>query len=159
MARKLAALLSVIPVVLALNNGLAITPQMGWNTWNHFGCSIDQDTIVSAAQATISNGLDKLRYTCECQQHHGSGHHSRRVSSTSFQTSLAMIVWTYYSYTCAILSLRIALGWQANARDPSTGAPVEDPSKFPNGIKAVADQIHSLGLKVRGRRSWSCPRF
>ncbi|PIL32160.1 hypothetical protein GSI_06866 [Ganoderma sinense ZZ0214-1] len=107
MAPKLVALLSVLPAALALNNGLAITPQMGWNTWNHFGCGIDQDTIVSAAQALISNGLDKLGYNY----------------------------------------VLVDDCWQADARDPSTGAPVEDKSKFPNGIKAVADQVHSLGLK------------
>ena len=59
----------VLPVFVsytyAANNGLAITPQMGWNTWNHFGCGISQDTIVNAAKALISNGLDKLGYECE----------------------------------------------------------------------------------------------
>lgn len=39
--------------------------------------------------------------------------------------------------------------WHASSRDPKTGAPVADPEKFPNGIKALADEIHSLGLKVR----------
>ncbi|KAI1797693.1 glycoside hydrolase [Ganoderma leucocontextum] len=107
MARKLAVLLSALPAALALNNGLALTPQMGWNTWNHFGCGINQDTIVSAAEALISNGLDKLGYNY----------------------------------------VLVDDCWQADARDPSTGAPVEDKSKFPNGIKAVADQVHSMGLK------------
>ena len=51
------------------------------------------------------------------------------------------------------LHLRVATGWQSDARDPDTGAPVEDKSKFPDGIKAVADQVHSLGLKVRCRSS------
>ena len=32
-------------------------------------------------------------------------------------------------------------------RDPSTGRIVPDPSKFPNGISGVADQVHALGLK------------
>ena len=65
MARILLAFVSAVPAVLALNNGLALTPQMGWNTWNHFGCGISQDTIVNAAKALISNGLDKLGYECE----------------------------------------------------------------------------------------------
>jgi alpha-galactosidase len=38
-------------------------------------------------------------------------------------------------------------GWHAPARDPTTGAPLADPVRFPNGIKAVADQVHALGLK------------
>lgn len=38
--------------------------------------------------------------------------------------------------------------WHASSRDPATGAPRADPGKFPNGIKALADQVHALGLKV-----------
>jgi len=39
------------------NNGLAVTPQMGWNTWNHFGCSISEDLVLGAAQVVA----DKLQ--------------------------------------------------------------------------------------------------
>ncbi|KIJ40316.1 glycoside hydrolase family 27 protein [Sphaerobolus stellatus SS14] len=46
----------------ALDNGLALTPQMGWNTWNHFGCGISEDTILSAANAIKQHNLDKLGY-------------------------------------------------------------------------------------------------
>ncbi|EIM81948.1 alpha-galactosidase [Stereum hirsutum FP-91666 SS1] len=44
------------------SNGLAITPQMGWNTWNHFGCDISEDTIVSAAQAFVNYNLTQYGY-------------------------------------------------------------------------------------------------
>ncbi|KAG9002358.1 hypothetical protein FRB94_003974 [Tulasnella sp. JGI-2019a] len=47
---------------LALENGLARTPQMGWNTWNYFSCGISEDTILSAAQALVDTGLKKLGY-------------------------------------------------------------------------------------------------
>ena len=66
MTRSLLALLSALPAVLALNNGLALTPQMGWNTWNHFGCDISEDTILSAANAILDNKLDEFGYECEC---------------------------------------------------------------------------------------------
>lgn len=46
------------------SNGLAITPQMGWNTWNHFGCDISEDTIVSAAQAFLNYNLTQYGYEC-----------------------------------------------------------------------------------------------
>jgi len=49
--------------VFAHDNGLAITPPMGWNTWNKYGCSINEDIILSAAKAIKSEGLDKLGYT------------------------------------------------------------------------------------------------
>ena len=65
MARAFLSFLSALPAVMALNNGLALTPQMGWNTWNHFGCGISEDTILSAAKALISNNLTSYGYECE----------------------------------------------------------------------------------------------
>lgn len=50
---------------LAADNGLAVTPQMGWNTWNHFGCNINEDTILDAANAVIANNLTQFGYECE----------------------------------------------------------------------------------------------
>lgn len=58
---------ALVPLALAgfasaYNNGLALTPQMGWNTWNTFACNISEDTILSAAKSIKSEGLDKLGY-------------------------------------------------------------------------------------------------
>ena len=44
------------------------------------------------------------------------------------------------------------IGWHASSRDNSTGAPVADATKFPNGIKDLSDKIHTLGLKVCGEK-------
>jgi alpha-galactosidase len=38
-------------------------------------------------------------------------------------------------------------GWMAMQRDSITGNLVADPVKFPHGMKAVADYVHSKGLK------------
>ena len=39
-------LLLLLPsATLSLNNGLGRTPQMGWNSWNHFGCGVNQSVI------------------------------------------------------------------------------------------------------------------
>ena len=46
----------------ALDNGLGLTPQMGWNTWNKFGCNINETVIKEAADQIKSLGLDKLGY-------------------------------------------------------------------------------------------------
>jgi alpha-galactosidase len=51
--------------VYAADNGLGLTPQMGWNTWNHFGCDISEDTIMSAAQAMVAKNLTQFGYECE----------------------------------------------------------------------------------------------
>eukprot|EP00123_Amoebidium_parasiticum_P015039 comp22754_c0_seq1/m.35515 comp22754_c0_seq1/g.35515 ORF comp22754_c0_seq1/g.35515 comp22754_c0_seq1/m.35515 type:complete len:429 (-) comp22754_c0_seq1:79-1365(-) len=46
----------------ALDNGLGLTPQMGWNSWNKFGCTISEDLIKDTADALISTGLAAAGY-------------------------------------------------------------------------------------------------
>ncbi|KAK8276577.1 hypothetical protein V6Z11_D10G209500 [Gossypium hirsutum] len=48
--------------IFQLNNGLALTPQMGWNSWNFFACSISEDLIKETADALVSTGLADLGY-------------------------------------------------------------------------------------------------
>ncbi|KAJ6846443.1 alpha-galactosidase-like [Iris pallida] len=45
-----------------LDNGLALAPQMGWNSWNHFHCNIDEKVIKETADAMVSTGLSSLGY-------------------------------------------------------------------------------------------------
>lgn len=90
---------------LALNNGLGLTPQMGWNSWNFFACNINETVIRSTADTLISSGLAKVGYDF----------------------------------------VNIDDCW-ADHRD-SDGNVVADAKTFPSGIKALADYVHSLGLK------------
>ena len=46
--------------VLGLDNGLGKTPQMGFNTWNHFGCNINETLIKETADALVASGLAAL---------------------------------------------------------------------------------------------------
>ncbi|MFI6458384.1 glycoside hydrolase family 27 protein [Streptosporangium amethystogenes] len=46
----------------ALNNGVGRTPPMGWNTWNTFGCNINETLIRQTADALVSNGMRDLGY-------------------------------------------------------------------------------------------------
>ncbi|XP_031497497.1 alpha-galactosidase 3 [Nymphaea colorata] len=48
--------------ILQLDNGLARTPQMGWNSWNFFACDINEKVIKETADALISTGLADLGY-------------------------------------------------------------------------------------------------
>ncbi|QRV77859.1 glycoside hydrolase family 27 protein [Ceratobasidium sp. AG-Ba] len=54
--------LGLLGSVKAAENGLARTPQMGWNTWNKFACDISEDLILSAADAVVNTGLKDLGY-------------------------------------------------------------------------------------------------
>jgi len=41
---------------------LALTPPMGWNSWNKFGCDINEKTIREVADAMVSSGLREAGY-------------------------------------------------------------------------------------------------
>ena len=41
-------------------NGLAITPQMGWDNWNAFGCDVDEELLLNTAQKMVDYGLRDL---------------------------------------------------------------------------------------------------
>jgi alpha-galactosidase len=69
MAGKM-ALMSSIAVILAstafqakaLDNGLAKTPPMGWNSWNIFGGDINESKIKEIADVMVSSGMKDAGY-------------------------------------------------------------------------------------------------
>ena len=84
---------------------LALTPPMGWNSWNKFGCNVSADMIKGMADAMVKSGMKDAGY----------------------------------QYVV------IDDCWQV-ARDQDANI-VADPKRFPDGIKALADYVHALGLK------------
>jgi len=62
-----------VSLVNALDNGLALTPPMGWLSWERFGCTTDckefpnscisEKLYVEMADQLVELGLDKLGYT------------------------------------------------------------------------------------------------
>jgi alpha-galactosidase len=60
-AVPLAALVSASPA-LALNNGLAVTPPMGWNDWNAYGCNVSEQLVEQTALAMHNDGLQAAGY-------------------------------------------------------------------------------------------------
>ena len=48
---------------------------------------------------------------------------------------------------CADDFIQIDDCWAASQRDPS-GAIVADPTRFPSGMKALADYVHGKGMKL-----------
>lgn len=103
-----AALAALMPAPVAAQKfeGLAKTPPMGWNSWNHYGCNIDEKLIRKTADALVDSGMRDAGYT-------------------------------YVNLDDCWHGARDADGWiQA------------DPVRFPSGIKALADYVHSKGLKI-----------
>ncbi len=89
----------------ALDNGLAKTPPMGWNSWNKFACDVSEDLIKQMADAMVSTGMRDAGYEY----------------------------------------LVIDDCWQVS-RDKE-GNIIPDPKRFASGMKALADYVHSKGLK------------
>jgi alpha-galactosidase len=48
--------------VRAWDNGVALTPPMGWNSWNKFGCKVSEDLLKSMADGMISSGMKDAGY-------------------------------------------------------------------------------------------------
>jgi alpha-galactosidase len=85
---------------------LALTPPMGWNSWNTFQTNINEQMLRDMVDAYVSSGMKDAGYT-------------------------------YFV---------LDDGWMAMERD-ANGSLVADPKKFPSGMKAFADYVHSKGLK------------
>ena len=89
----------------AVASHLALTPPMGWNTWNKFACNVSEDLVRGMADAVVKSGMKEAGY----------------------------------QYVI------IDDCWQVG-RDRE-GNILPDPQRFPSGMKALGDYIHSLGLK------------
>jgi alpha-galactosidase len=59
---KVLLLFIVLPLIFALDNGVGLTPPMGWNSWNHFGCKINENLIKETADILVSTGLAAKGY-------------------------------------------------------------------------------------------------
>jgi alpha-galactosidase len=55
-------LLAMLPSALCLGNGLALTPSMGFNTWNAFGSDINEQLILQTAGFMKNMTLVQLGY-------------------------------------------------------------------------------------------------
>ncbi|MGE5812642.1 MAG: glycoside hydrolase family 27 protein [Ignavibacteria bacterium] len=99
----------IVSIALSIHaqkfENLALTPPMGWNSWNHFACEINEKLIRETADAMVSTGMKDAGY----------------------------------------LYINIDDCWHGE-RD-SLGFIHPDSSRFPSGMKALSDYIHSKGLK------------
>ncbi len=101
----IAALVLAGHVHAAKFEGLALTPPMGWNTWNKFACNVSEDLIKQTADSMVASGLKDAGY----------------------------------------VYLVIDDCWHGSRDDQGFIHP--DPKRFPSGMKALGDYLHSKGLK------------
>lgn len=91
---------------VAVKPDLCATPPMGWSSWNHFACNINEQLIRETADILVSTGLRDAGY----------------------------------------VYLNLDDCWHGE-RD-ADGFIHPDPDRFPSGMKALADYVHSKGLKI-----------
>jgi len=85
--------------------GLALTPPMGWNSWNNFGCNVDEKLIRAIADSMVASGM----------------------KSAGYQYVVIDDCW--------------------HGERDSLGFIHPNKERFPSGMKALGDYIHSKGLK------------
>jgi alpha-galactosidase len=56
-----ASMLSAAPSA-PRNNGLALTPPVGWSSWNNFGDDINEQIVIESIDAMIANGMRDAGY-------------------------------------------------------------------------------------------------
>ena len=94
------------PEALLSREHMALTPPMGWNSWNAVGCTgLTAAVVEQAADEIVARGLKS------------SGYQYVVVDDC----------------------------WQAGRN--AAGELIPDPTRFPDGMKAVADYVHKDGLK------------
>lgn len=97
---------SVFTINAQKYENLAMTPPMGWNSWNKFGGKINEELIKGIADQMVATGLRDAGY----------------------------------------IYLNMDDCWHG-PRDEN-GFITCDKDRFPSGIKALADYVHSKGLKL-----------
>jgi alpha-galactosidase len=58
----LAAIFVMSSVAVSLDQQLASTPPMGWNSWNKFGCNVSEDLIRQIADVMVASGMKDAGY-------------------------------------------------------------------------------------------------
>ena len=56
----LAAAAALVAPGQALQNGFRL-PQLGWNSWNHFGCGVTEQDVRATADAFVATGVRAAR--------------------------------------------------------------------------------------------------
>src|SRR5690349_11652052 len=63
LARTSLSLVAIITLSAPLHaQSAALTPPMGWNSWNHFRDKVDDKTIRATADAMVSSGMRDAGY-------------------------------------------------------------------------------------------------
>ena len=104
------ALTLLLSAATALDNGLGLTPPLGYSSWNDCASEVTEERIKNVTRHLISTGLAAKGY----------------------------------------IHVNVDEGWFLK-RDNQTGEIIEDPDKFPSGMKALGEWVHSQTVPGKGK--------
>ena len=104
-------------LVRAESNGLARTPAAGWNSWNWVGARVDCD---AEPNRCLNERLMK------------------EMADALISTGMAAMGYDI---------VNLSEGWPYKGGRAANGSLMWDPQRFPSGIPALSNYIHSRGLK------------
>ncbi|MGW4891487.1 alpha-galactosidase [Kitasatospora sp. NPDC004240] len=137
------------PPAAALDDGLALTPPMGWNSWNTMGTAITQQEVVQTIDFMSSRGLVAAGYnTVTIDDGWSLGHRDGQTTDLVKTPDGAMQLYD--------ANRNPVSGTDGNGFDVTTGHLMPDPTRFPsrtidgrtvNGIEYLSRYAHSKGMK------------
>ncbi|MEV6977026.1 hypothetical protein [Kitasatospora sp. NPDC093806] len=133
----------------AVDNGQALTPPMGWNSWNTFSTNITQDQVIQTIDFMVSRGLVAAGYdTVTVDDGWSLGHRDGQSADFAKNADGAMQLYDAKRNPVS--------GTDGTGFDLTSGHLVPDPSRFPsrtvngrtlNGIEYLSWYAHGKGMK------------
>ncbi|MFJ9608382.1 alpha-galactosidase [Kitasatospora sp. NPDC101176] len=133
----------------ALGNGTALTPPMGWNSWNSLGTEVTQDQVVQTIDFMAANGLVAAGYDTVTIDDGWSLWHRDGQTTDPARTADGSL--QLYDAAGNPVS-----GTDGTGHDPTSGHLLPRPDHFPaqtvdgrtvNGIEYLARYAHAKGMK------------
>ncbi|MBO1418734.1 alpha-galactosidase, partial [Streptomyces sp. FH025] len=133
----------------ALGNGNALTPPMGWNSWNSLGTEVTEDQVVQTIDFMSANGLVSAGYdTVTIDDGWSLWHRDGQTTDLVRNPDGGMQLYDNAGNPVS--------GTDGTGNDPTSGHLIPRPDHFPaqtvngrtlNGIAYLAQYAHSKGMK------------
>ncbi|MFJ8438724.1 RICIN domain-containing protein [Kitasatospora griseola] len=133
----------------ALDNGLALTPPMGWNSWNILGTAVTQQQVVQTIDFMSAKGLVAAGYdTVTIDDGWSLSHRDGQTTDLPKNSYGAMQLYDADRHPTS--------GLDGTGFDLTTGHLMPDPNHFPahtvngqtlNGIQYLSWYAHTKGMK------------
>jgi alpha-galactosidase len=141
--------LSTAAPAAALDNGTALTPPMGWNSWNSLGTNVTEQQVVQTIDFMSANGLVAAGYnTVTIDDGWSLWHRTGQTTDLVKTADNAMQLYDNNGYPVN--------GLDGNGNDPTSGHLIPN-GNFPsqvvngqtlNGIQYLSWYAHSKGMKL-----------